>query len=573
MNVNVSQMEQEDTELVLYALATVDLTQNRRNSSVLNRLEYMCEIYVDMSGMSAVSASASWSTWTSTKSLSKATTLEAGEIRLVPSFMRLKLEETLERDVSVFRFVSLLEASDERRSLVKYAIVDGLNRETFELESKTGWLRLVRDLSVDESRSVLNVSACIESQCAFSRIEVEVLDVNNHRPRFEQTVLEANIREDSLPGTVVATVWARDADAHSKLEYFILSGDVHNQFAISPDGKVYTQLLIDRETRSHYELEIAAFDGKYRDEMRLRVIVTDVSDQRPVCGPETSIQVELAENTPIGTVVYSVLAENLEQNVTRLKYEIIGREQVETGADNLIETYLEQIPFSVDEMHGKVRVSDELDYEHKREYVFFVRVAKADLSLEPHLTSTNLLLTWTQYCLVKVEIHLLDVNDNPPEFTSTNRRVVELLEGSARGTVLEQLAATDQDAKINSVIRYELVGVNPMFSLDPKIGLLQLDSPGLDRELIATHNLTIRAYNLIDRLSTHFDMRVDVTDLNDNAPRFDRSEYFVSVEENLPNGFLLTQINAIDPDVNSTTEYSILGDDGLFNSFTVKVRK
>lgn len=130
---------------------------------------------------------------------------------------------------------------------------------------------------------------------------------------------------------VVATVSARDADTSSshaastststssKLDYFNVNGDEHNQFAISPDGKLYTRLMIDRETRAHYELEIAAFDGKYRDLMRLRVHVADVSDQRPVCAPPSSVRPPLDENTPIGTLVYTVTARNLEPNVTRLR--------------------------------------------------------------------------------------------------------------------------------------------------------------------------------------------------------------------------------------------------------------
>lgn len=118
---------------------------------------------------------------------------------------------------------------------------------------------------------------------------------------------------------MVATVWARDADMHTRLEYFILDGDPFNQFAISADGKVYTRLMIDRETRSHYELEIGVFDGKYHDQMKLRIFVLDVSDLRPECGSSTSVSLDLYENLDFDTLVYSVHAQSLEKNVTRLK--------------------------------------------------------------------------------------------------------------------------------------------------------------------------------------------------------------------------------------------------------------
>ena len=390
--------------------------------------------------------------------------------------------------------------------------------------------------------------------------------------RFEQRVQEATIREDSLPGTVVATVVATDADTHSKLEYFILDGDPLNQFAVSSDGKVYTQLMLDRERSSEYYLEIGAFDGKYRSEMHLRVLILDVSDQRPICGPPNVVELNLDENLEIGTAVYTVKASNREENVTRLRYELIGREQVETGADNLVESYLEQIPFTVDESRGIVRVSDVLDYEHERSYEFYIRVCKSDLESDSTKNS-RVLLPWTQYCLIRVRVDLNDVNDNAPEFlpSSLNRRVIDLVESSPRGTILTQFSASDADSKLNSVVRYELVDSLNMFEIAPKSGLLQLSASRLDREELpeSAVNLTVRAYNVADRLSSLYEIEVNVVDLNDNAPRFDRAEYFISVEENLPTGFLLTQITAFDPDVNSTTEYEIVGDDGMY--FTSKL--
>jgi hypothetical protein len=127
LNANGTLGDQEDSELVLYALATVDLApMTRRNSTLLNRLEYMCEIYVDLSD-SAVTASP------------RPAASRAGEMRLVPSQARLKLEETLERDSVVFRFVSVLKPADKRGALVSYALVDG--NGTFEMNARRGALR------------------------------------------------------------------------------------------------------------------------------------------------------------------------------------------------------------------------------------------------------------------------------------------------------------------------------------------------------------------------------------------------------------------------------------------------
>ena len=246
---------------------------------------------------------------------------------------------------------------------------------------------------------------------------------------------------------------------------------------------------------------------------------------------------------------------NEKNSFVKNRYEIIGREQVENGVDHLLEPYYDQLPFSVDESRGHLRVSDTLDYEYKRSYTFFVRVRKLDLDSDQHLSSrSNLLLQWTQFCLVKLTINVIDLNDNQPEFSSRNQPVIQVVEGSERGTVLGQLVASDADSKLNSVVRYELRNGRDIFSMDSKLGLLQLNLTQLDREELSRINLTVRAYNLVDQLGTERNVEVEIIDLNDNRPRFDRTEYFISVEENSPNGFLLTQLTAIDPDLNSTTE-------------------
>ena len=164
----------DDTELVLYAIATVDLTP-RRNSSVLNRLEYMCEIYIDLSSDSVSSTTA--------KISSQSPISANNEIRLLPSSVSLKLEETLEKDQIIFRFVSVLEAVDERRAFIKYELVETEDAK-FEVDSKHGWLKLVRSLAVENKKLNLNVSACIETQCAYSKVDIEIIDINNNPPRY-----------------------------------------------------------------------------------------------------------------------------------------------------------------------------------------------------------------------------------------------------------------------------------------------------------------------------------------------------------------------------------------------------
>lgn len=174
----------DDTEIVLYALATVDL--HRRNStSILSRLEYMCEIYIETASPFMLSSSSS-----TTRNPMSSMSSGSDEIRIVPSTLRLKLEETLPRDLAVAKLIALLDIVDERRSFVKFDLVSDETGK-FEVDSKLGSIRLVRELSANEARISLNVSACIEAQCAFAKVDVDVVDVNNNAPKY---VLKVNTR-------------------------------------------------------------------------------------------------------------------------------------------------------------------------------------------------------------------------------------------------------------------------------------------------------------------------------------------------------------------------------------------
>ena len=96
--------------------------------------------------------------------------------------------------------------------------------------------------------------------------------------------------------------------------------------------------------------------------------------------------------------------------------------------------------------------------------------------------------------------------------------------------------------------------------MDPKSGLITLKT-SLDRELLGDWvNLTVRATDLGEIAQLHSDsiVSINILDENDNRPKFDAKEVFVSLQENSPIGFLITRVFATDPDLNSTMHYFIL---------------
>uniref|UniRef100_A0A452QEX8 Cadherin domain-containing protein n=1 Tax=Ursus americanus TaxID=9643 RepID=A0A452QEX8_URSAM len=180
----------------------------------------------------------------------------------------------------------------------------------------------------------------------------------------------------------------------------------------------------------------------------------------------------------------------------------------------------------------------------------------------PCLVSFNILVE-NNMKMYGVEIEIIDINDNLPRFRDEEVKV-KVNENAATGTRLVLPFARDADVNVNSLQSYQL-SRNMHFSLEEKSGAdgqkypeLVLERP-LDREKVAVHDLLLTALDGGDPiLSSTTHIRVMVLDANDNAPLFTRSEYRVSVPENIPVGTRLLTLTATDPDegINGELTYS-----------------
>ena len=103
------------------------------------------------------------------------------------------------------------------------------------------------------------------------------------------------------------------------------------------------------------------------------------------------------------------------------------------------------LPFHVNEKSGSIRLTEPLDYEIQRSYSFFVRIIKTSEQTNENQNNRNhrsfkTILPWSSYCLVKIEIKILDENDNRPEFiTNNNKRIVNITEHAQVGSLITQL--------------------------------------------------------------------------------------------------------------------------------------
>ncbi|XP_077957355.1 protocadherin gamma-C5 isoform X28 [Gasterosteus aculeatus] len=163
----------------------------------------------------------------------------------------------------------------------------------------------------------------------------------------------------------------------------------------------------------------------------------------------------------------------------------------------------------------------------------------------------------------RVVVTILDVNDNAPQFSTSNISL-EISEAAAPGTKFRLESAHDPDVGTNSLRTYHLAE-NDFFILKvetksdgSKFPELLVDKP-LDRETQASFRLLLTAVDGGQPVKSGSTlMLIKILDVNDNAPVFDEPVKKVSLLENVARGTLVTKLNATDADSGNNGEISFL---------------
>lgn len=122
-----------------------------------------------------------------------------------------------------------------------------------------------------------------------------------------------------------------------------------------------------------------------------------------------------------------------------------------------------------------------------------------------------------------------DVNDNPPLFPLSSVRI-SVAESHPLHTALYVAHASDADITPATPLRYSIQqNSNELFGIDARSGEVYL-ARRLDYETQQRHRLMISALDGAG-LSANLSLNVEVQDVNDNPPVFERNEYYVEVSE------------------------------------------
>ncbi|KAM6981316.1 protocadherin Fat 4 [Aplochiton taeniatus] len=366
-----------------------------------------------------------------------------------------------------------------------------------------------------------------------AEVEITLQDINDNPPVFPSEVLDVTIEENVGDGFRIMQLTATDADQgpNALVTYTIISGS-DDSFRIDPEsGDLTATKKLDRERRSEYSLLVRADDGKQSSDMRLNITVSDVNDHTPKFSRGT-YSFDIPEDTAPGSIVAAILASDSDSGLNgEITYSLDEEDEEHT--------------FLLNPVTGVFNVTQPLDYESQKYYILCVRAQDGG----------------GRASTVRVYFNVLDVNDNPPLFSSSLYSA-SVTESQPPGASLLSLGASDADHGPNSELQYSITSGDPQ-------GHFEVTSAGdlrtlrvLDREAQSFYNLVLTVHDLAPPPMTRYTSTAQVSiillDVNDSPPTF-TSQKVAYLQENTPVDTLVFSARATDPDSgpNSYVEYAL----------------
>ncbi|KAB0337658.1 hypothetical protein FD754_025060, partial [Muntiacus muntjak] len=153
-----------------------------------------------------------------------------------------------------------------------------------------------------------------------AHVYIEVIDINDNAPEFEQPFYRIKIPEDSPKGFLVVKVSATDVDigVNGEISYSLsqASEDISKTFEINAmTGEILLKKKLDFETTQSYEVNIEARDtGSLSGKCTVLIQVVDVNDNAPEV-TMSALTGQIPENSPETVVaVFSVSDFDSEEN-------------------------------------------------------------------------------------------------------------------------------------------------------------------------------------------------------------------------------------------------------------------
>ncbi|XP_066506287.1 protocadherin alpha-C2-like isoform X2 [Hoplias malabaricus] len=247
----------------------------------------------------------------------------------VPEIVLSSLSSPVREDARADTVVALISVTDRDSGTNKQVTLEIPPGLPFKIKSFRNYYTLVTSAFLDrETTAAYNVTLSatdggtppLSSQ---KTIQVDVADVNDNPPRFEQTSYTVYVTENNAPGASLCTVKAQDADVNenARITYTVLTDNNHgipvtSYVSIRPDtGVAYALRSFDYESLREFHFQVKAQDGGIPPLSRVATVYIYIMDQNdhapdiinpPANGTRSTETVQ--KNAEAGALVSKVVA-------------------------------------------------------------------------------------------------------------------------------------------------------------------------------------------------------------------------------------------------------------------------
>uniref|UniRef100_A0A671UUC1 Protocadherin Fat 4 n=1 Tax=Sparus aurata TaxID=8175 RepID=A0A671UUC1_SPAAU len=360
-------------------------------------------------------------------------------------------------------------------------------------------------------------------------VSVTVADINDNPPRFHHHPYVTHIPASTAAGSLVFAVTVTDEDSGSNAQlHYSLIGRNSERFKMDPVRGAIT--ANEKLTGT--------------SEVTLTVRVKDGGSNPKTDTTTVTVRFVSGGNFPVIKLKEHAFTFPESQATNHIVTTVTGSSMRGGPLSYYIASGNLDYAFHIDQLSGELSVRHPLDYEHIQKYVLWIEAR--DQGFPPYSSYE------------KVEITVLDVNDNHPVFDKDPFHA-EILENLSPQRVL-MVSAVDLDSGPNGQLEYALIDGNKenSFSINRATGEIRTTRP-LDREKVAQYTLKVKATDRgLPPKYTAVRVLINVLDVNDNAPRFSKI-FSATVAENAPVGYTVTRVTTTDEDAgsNAISRYSI----------------
>ncbi|RNA00245.1 cadherin-23 [Brachionus plicatilis] len=483
-----------------------------------------------------------------------------------------------------------LDAPNTANSKVIYSISSG-NKEKFSIDSTSGIITINEnanlDLDVYGSVYKLKISAqdfeSINSKIKLNKsdenycyIIIEIIDVNNKKPKFTNNLETISIEENAPLGSHLYQMKAYDSDSDSKLRFFLTEGESGIKMVsfdekgkidwidIDPtNGSLIVTGNIDREQVELIHLVIGVEDLNASEGFRpqksltkLIINVIDENDNYPLFPELRLTNPELAHGEDPVFELFESFDENSKINSKITQLKVLDLDKDNNITFKIVSMNDPNRAIMIDKYSGEMFVNNLIDYEKNKWINLSILVNDNGKPVAKH-------------SIVNFYGRINDLNDNPPKFIPLEKSEIKINENNDENYFIVQLKATDLDSDIYGPINYKILNFKDTFYIEPIDGKLYTKA-SLDREKQSFYNLVVEARDnpygpISNQLTDTMQIKIIVLDENDNSPRCDQDMYSVEIGQNAEANTVLYHVKGVDGDygLNSNLTFSLISQNDI----------